>query len=665
MNRSNAHLALLLACFVAGAGCRSLPKVTAKISPIEPAFLGERSGIYRIVESVGPLRVDAGVIAVLEVDNYVLAFLATRGDDFRMSLVSKDGNAADARFAGKINNRPVDVAISGVPILLRDGTLRFDVTPQVVTVLGGPSAPPALASGCADGACYFGLQKECDYDSVYSGVFEVLESCDPGSTASSGRQWVVSTSTGGDALVIALDDAGAPEFGATFDFNRSTLQMVQPVSQRLAKVATFSSLRLQNEKTDVRLAATITIDGETTNVCAVRRRGAREGGVSCASRSAFSCATDLSTCPALPKGTVASYRLLELAEEPVLSQQVCPRVERCETMFSANELCDPASRRIAWEGCRKGSVVVTNGDDCLRLSCDESIPCDDERLAGPGSCGAGNDVSLHRQDGCVRVRCAAKDPGCEPLFDCTTFALGSYVATDSESLCPRRFCSYGIGVLDGLKTAVSAPYRIVDLTAEGLPIVQPAGGAQDACAPIDLSLKQLSCPTSGSLGPHHACAQGGSNRNVAPAIYAGRSGPCLTLLADGRQLFIPQCSASQEVCCEEGASAPPRLACRSKSSVKISLQLEAGLTPVFVHVAETTTRDNEVFISRTPPSGGSGFMPMRFVDGETVTLQMTSSATCVFSAVSTGATGVTGNQSITLAIAEGAPSTITVDISCP
>jgi hypothetical protein len=673
----------LLAVAATLLSCRNLQKVTAGTDPL---FLGESSGIYRSVTSVGPLPIENLSFQVIEVDQYLILLLDADGGNVRLSFVSNDKTTASGQLVGRMaNGQAGQAAVPDIPLQVTAATIRVTLTEAFVLSLG---ADATTAHTCADGKCYVNLQKDCDYDSTYSGVFNVMASCDD--TAFANEQWIVSATSTGDAVSVLLDGDRVPRFAQLFEFDRATLTLspgdVFPIAQSDGHV---NSMSFSLADTDVTLQAQVTAGGDTREVCATRRKGARAGGIDCGSRAPFNCSTNISSCPALPAGVSVEYAIDETAQTAALGQLICPQAADCAARVPVSSLCDKASRFVAANGCNLNQVRVEasvsgegggNPLPCVKLSCDTSVICN-ETAQDAGAlrgayCGVGNNVALTKHGGCVRIECQAPVRGCLPLIDCDALGLKPIDVIDAASLCHQRFCSYGSNTLNPLALA-SNPYVIVGFDAQNVPILQSSSSPDGACQPIKLPIDPIRCPAAGTTLPQqHACLPSTEPAlNVSPALGpAGAAGLCIVPLLDERMpIAVPRtnCAQGTRACCDTRLSdTTPKLSCHVDPGVSVAIILTPPAGPTG-HAAATIFEklqpQNSVTLSTVGGMSATSALPWSFAPGVSAVLKITSGEGCYFSAADDGASlSATGPtiQEASLSIPMNV-STAHVHVDCP
>lgn len=670
-------------------GCRDLRHVTVKPAATEPAFLGDASGIYRSIVVQGPLPLQNLTFHVIEVDKYLIALFDFGNGRLQISFVSQNKTTAVTRVVGTIEGHAIVTELPSVPIAVSPGAMHIELTPDLVRPFFGGQLPPGT---CDAGSCFIDLQKECDYDSTYSGVFNVLSVC--GEQELAKEQWIVSITSGGDGVTVVLDDAGAPRLAESFDFNLGTHKVLaKQVHAFSDKNTRVEDIAFTIDGTNVTLEAKVAANTEARNVCATRRKGARAGGITCGSRSAFNCPTDVSGCPTLPPGMSADFVVKSEARESVLGQLTCPIPTSCEARFSTRQLCDRESRAVAANGCGMNRVTLELADDtsntgsgsgeapkCVKLSCDQTRPCSDSLQKGSlpgGVCGFGNHVSLFGAKDCAKVECRQDDERCPPLLDCEAINTFAVSVLNPNTSCVSRYCSYGQRSFGALGAVTQGEYAVTGFHDDGTPIVATVTSGP-RCNPLALPLPIITCPPEAPLLSTHACLPPTPENNLPLEVaVSGETGIlCLHPLLDGRAPLdeIPtQCGSLSPCCRGLRPGGVPDLVCLKSDGSALRIVLTPGSNGpsgttgyAEVTVRETDAPGNEVTVSAVGTPSLS-VMPFRWSTPSNVLLTLTSGEGCYFSGTSSGANALpkgAGVQATTVALNNPDPI-IDILVSCP
>jgi hypothetical protein len=578
-----------LACaFVFSACVRHLAPVSQpQPVTVQPAFLGDASGVYRVVDLNSVNRSLTGTI-----------MLVSQANDF-VSMVNSDaglGQSGYTAYGGELQSGTECVRGSfslGVPdkgiLLGADATLHVGIgaasllfvpPPMLQSVLQCPPYPlrpdAALSEGerrCLgdDGSasftppaqlCAMRMNRECDFDSSISGVYAMaIEAKDSAGTCTApslagDRQWILTTANGSEstAIIGLTATADALELAMLASFNRDSgaLALRQSLPANGAPWGNGSQLSaVMTTNAEAILLGNVEITrvlGDCTEhyIASGSRLSGAKIGASCPVVSRYSCPLSLSYCPALPTEASAQYIFTEIVAG---GDPACPTFD-CVAAIPVQNLCDRQSQQVASDGCidpasqiaKTVAVTQLSADNrCTQLRCVSDPACapssgqfnEATRTTGL-SCGQDNQVVFLERSGCLEASCrhAATDTACPPILDCSAFN-----ATTSRPFYP--FASHCEGVLcevsDTAYSLTPAQKQVLRAGNYRIKAVHGADGGSSTttfdletlptlgCPPVDLDARNIACP-SVALDPHYdVCGGLGPSEYASTALYYSTS----------------------------------------------------------------------------------------------------------------------------------------------
>ncbi len=515
-----------------------------------PAFLGEASGVYRIVESTqAPEASAVGTRLLISQVNdvFVISNSSEAADEATLSVIGRaDQASTDATGSCVTGEFSLSAADAGF-LLTAEAHLYIGIgavslltkpPPELQGLFRCPEyAPRGSDSPLLEGErrclgdfgqddfvapgpiCVFHLMRECDFDSNVSGVYsmqvEAVSSegtCTHPSLAGE-RQWLLTTANGAaDMTILGLSaDGSTLELATLASWNAVSgeieLAVPLPISGRVWDTGSAfrGTLSVSGDELlydDIDLVRVLDSCTERYRARGTRLRGAKIG-TSCPAYSRFSCPMSFMECPEIPSEVGASYTF---THESMRGTNGCP-VFACVATLSVDELCDAESRLIAADGCVDHSTGLlrnlsfslepsSSGGACTKLSCVEDETCalvDVGQLAPPAvsglSCGPANMVALRTPGGhCITSACV-QDPlsDCAPLLDCGALLAQSRPRVDGETGCSGNLCELSGKIAFSAEQVALMRSSYFEVTA----VHQAAAGDKST---VELSADSSACP---------------------------------------------------------------------------------------------------------------------------------------------------------------------------
>lgn len=500
-----------LALLILVSGCiRDLTRVKRpELVEAKPAFLGEASGIYRIVDTNDRTAAIEGSGLLFSQANEFFSIANESAVQSEGSALLSFGGAlttTDSCARGRFSLDAPGVGLLDAPAALHLGlgaaTVVLLAPPELQALLRCPAyvSADAIAGGAVDttgltpaeraclgesepgfvapaSICAFRVRRECDFDSSLSGVYEVdvqLEESTGTCTAPSlagKREWLLTTANGASEMAVlgVNPDGTALEVGilASWDaaIGRVSASRFLPLdgkvwNQTVSKLtgtihADANTLRFD----EVELVRSLDGCTERYSAQGTRLRGSKIGS-SCPAYSRFSCPLAIAQCPAVDPALGGD---LSLGPVRSASSNGCPIFE-CAVTFKGMTLCDEASRIVANDGCKPSggvakNVVLSKGangrDSCVTVSCEDAPECatdgsDDLPITNGLACAESGTIRIQKTQGrCLRVGCSSSPKSlCPSEVACTQFrAQDRGEALQSADECPHNLCELASSTL--------------------------------------------------------------------------------------------------------------------------------------------------------------------------------------------------------------------------